>query len=412
MPNLYSQQQAIVDDYPNKLGLYCEPGTGKSAMAISIAKKYGDPFVAICPKSLPENWHNEINKWWPEASKIGYTVISKEQFGKRSAEIKARTIIVDESHLAYHNYKTKLFKTLYAYLKANNIQHLIPLTGTPMTATYWSIWSAAKLMGKDWNYIAFRARYFKEVRMGMRKIWLPKKDDKTKAELATLINKLGYTLSLSDISEVPLQNYIYEYFDLTPAQRKAYISCSDPNPAVFHTRKHQVESGSVQSDGYREDVIIEDNKTPRIVELCAEHTKIIIVARFNLQLENYKQVLSAKFPDRPVDIINGTVSSKDREQITQAHNLAPANILLVNAEVAEGYNLQQIPTMVFASMSFAYLKYKQMHARVQRADNLKVNTYIYLITRKHPILGESTDARVAEAMSEGRDFNEMIYEKS
>jgi hypothetical protein len=60
--------------------------------------------------------------------------------------------------------------------------------------------------------------------------------------------------------------------------------------------------------------------------------------------------------------------------------------------------------MVFASLSFSYVDYKQACGRILRINNLQENTYIHLVA-------EGVDQDVYNCIQNKQDFTIKIYEK-
>jgi late competence protein required for DNA uptake (superfamily II DNA/RNA helicase) len=148
------------------------------------------------------------------------------------------------------------------------------------------------------------------------------------------------------------------------------------------------------------------DKDKRIVELCQDNLKIVIVARYNLQLEKYFVLLKDKFPLRPIYIING--QTKDRADIVKKINSDQQCIVLSQASLGEGYSLETIDTMVFASLTFGYVNYFQMTQRIKNMKKKTPVTYIHLISRGTG----SVDRAVKRAIEKGEDFNTAIYDKT
>ena len=76
-------------------------------------------------------------------------------------------------------------------------------------------------------------------------------------------------------------------------------------PVVRFTKIHQIESGTLKEGLYGRFKELPCEKTSRVIELCGEHKKIAIVARYNAQLSMYKDCLHEKFPGRTIYLING-----------------------------------------------------------------------------------------------------------
>ena len=61
--------------------------------------------------------------------------------------------------------------------------------------------------------------------------------------------------------------------------------------------------------------------------------------------------------------------------------------------------------MIFASCDYSFVNLDQALGRIQRADNIKKNLYIYLVVKG------GTDEAIHKALSMKQDFNEKLYAK-
>jgi SWI/SNF-related matrix-associated actin-dependent regulator 1 of chromatin subfamily A len=61
-----------------------EPGLGKTAQALSIAKRrQAKKILVLCPASLRHNWNHEFNMWYPENNKRLIALTSTDVRGTR-----------------------------------------------------------------------------------------------------------------------------------------------------------------------------------------------------------------------------------------------------------------------------------------------------------------------------------------
>lgn len=397
---LYAHQKELLELNPAKCGIFFGMGAGKTAVAIKLADKNAFRAVVVVPKSLKEQWRGEIAMW---RSKCEFIVYTKEEFKKKIDKIpQTNCLICDEVHIAGANWKSQLHGAIAYYLKKNNVQFVYLLTGTPYTSTCWSIYSIGKLLGRDWKWYDWKKRFFYDVKMGGR--YIPVQRKGIEEEIAEITNKIGFTKRLDELIDVPEQTFLTEYFDLNKEQKKMINSLTDVLPIVRFTKIHQIEQGCLKSDGYSDDWVTDCEKTNRIIELCEYNPKIAIAARYNLQLEHYKNVLSKKFPERTIYIINGETENKS--EIVDKINDSNDAILLINAMCSVGFNLYSVPLLVFASLDFSYTNFVQLAGRLLRINHPKKNVYITLITN-----GKSIDKEVARCVEDKKDFNIAIYDR-
>lgn len=401
MPPLHPHQLKIYNENKTRVGLWLEMRLGKSPLAIRLAAKNCKSCLIICPKPLKEQWIEYI-KLWSDKNLMMWEVIGKEQFRINYKNIQGyEGIIIDEVHRQGGNYKSKFFKAVMSYKKRYGVKKLWLLSGTPFSNNSWSVYSLGLLLDRDWKWFDWRNRYFYMVQMGVRQVPIQKTG--IEKEMASIINSLGYTLKLSDIGEVPEDEFINEYFDLNASQKALIKETFDPLPIVRYTRQHSIESGCLKGNGYVPDKVIITDKTDRVLELAEENSKLAVVCRYNLQIENYLQALHGQ--GYKVFVING--ATKDRNAVIKEIDKTDKCVVLVQGQCSDGYSLKSINVMVFASMSFSFVDYTQMLSRLKDMDKKTGNTYIHLLTRDKG----SVDQGIFDSVKKKEDFNIEIFKK-
>ena len=157
----------------------------------------------------------------------------------------------------------------------------------------------------------------------------------------------------------------------------------------------------MNGDEYTPPVLgIDSNKADRIIELCNDNKKIIIVCRYNLQIDMLFD--RCKQTGKKVYIIRGDVNNRD--EVIREADAASEAILLVQAACSEGWEAPSFPIMAFASMDFSYVNYKQMCGRILRLNKLKKNVYLHLISK-------GIDEAVYNAIMKKQNFDIEIYSK-
>jgi superfamily II DNA or RNA helicase len=370
---LYEHQRAIIDKNPDKWLFAWGTGSGKTLAAITLAKKKGCPALIICPKSLVEQWKEQVESDW--------LVLSKEQFKKMWDEIgKYNTICVDEFHY-FSNFKSQLTKSLFCYINKHEPQNIFGLTATPFLSTSWNIYTYGKIFGKQWTWQQWNKRYFCQVRMCGRMIPQPKKVidglplDK---EMARLVNTMGNTVALEDCFDVPEQIFQVERFNLTTGQKTAIKELVDIQPIVLWTHIHEICGGTLKLDEYQTEKVayFDSEKTNRCLDLISEHKKIVIVCRYNAEID----MLASKVKDKKVYIIRGDV--KNRHEVVDIADKDVNCVVFIQGACSEGYELPSFPIMIFYSYDFSLKNYVQIIGRILRANHLKKNVYISLIVSK------------------------------
>ena len=410
---LYEHQKKILSENKKKTGLFLGTGSGKTRIALLLAK--GETLI-ICPKTQKEdkNWEREADKLFLLNSHI--TVISKEQFKKLAPTLpRFTTVIIDEAHTAlgvtpnirYVKKQPKpkasqLFDALDEYLRTYPPDRLYLVTATiirnPMT-----VWAATKLLGQDFDFYNWRQTFYVRLPMPGREVFTPKDDSATKDKLANVVKAFGYVGRLSDYFDVPDQTYRVIHLDLTEEQKKRIkeLPLEYPEPIVLLGKKHQVENGVLAGDEFKAPEAFKTAKIEKLLELAEEFPRMVIFAKYTAQIT---QIASA-FEDMPhkVFILDG--STKDRGALIKEANECYCGIFIAQAQVSAGWELPEWPVMVFASMSYSVVDRIQGEGRILRANKLKKNLYIDLVVKG------GVDEAVHDSISNKQDFNERIYLK-
>lgn len=396
---LFKHQQELVDKKPEKWLLAWQTGTGKSLAAMELSRNNSDVTLIVCPKSIKDQWAEEAEK-----NNFLCKIYTKEEFKKYLLEIhNYPSIIIDECHyfsgMQGFRKKSGMLKALLIYIRRANPQKIYLLTATPYLSTPWNIYALAEILGYKWNYQDFKDRFFNMVNMGRRfPVPLVKKD--IEPQIAQLVNQLGDTVKLSDCVDVPEQQYFTEYFDLTSEQKNAIKNITEVNHIVRWTKTHQICGGTLKSDGYVEDEFYKSEKINRLIDLVNQNKKVIVVCRYNNELDYLKKILKS----HKAFVINGMTS--DKHTIIKEANQMDECVLLINAACSEGYELPTFPMMIFYSYDFSLKNFIQIIGRIQRINAIKKNVYISLVVKN------TIDEDVYKCINKKKDFDIAIYESN
>ncbi len=386
---LYKHQQKLLNMKPKKCGIFWEVGTGKTLMAISLMIQAKKPLV-ICPKSLKSQWEEQTD----------HPVMTKEEFRKDHLKLeKYDCIVVDEAHFFFgmtsFKKRSAMAKSLLAYIKKHDPKYIYLLTGTPYMSTPYNIYIAGQIIGKKWNYAKFKEHFFSMVNFGMRfPVPVPKKG--IEDDIAKLTRRIGDVVKMEDCFEVPKQIYQKESFNLTKEQEKGIDELIEEGIARW-TCTHQICGGTLKRESGS--VAFESEKFKRLVELTNEHKKIVVVCRYNNEIEVIKTLIKKK----KILVING--ATKNRGEVVKEAEKSEQCIVLVNASCSEGYELPSFPIMVFYSYDFSLKNYIQMKGRILRANKLKSNVYLSLV------VDGTIDSDVYDCIQSKKDFDIKIFNK-
>lgn len=399
MLKLYPHQEKAVKESPHKWGLWFRQRVGKTATAIRLCSTRAKSALIVCPKSLKKQWEKEVEVW--NNSDCKFYIITKEdlRLGKNLPKEHTEAIVGDEVHIAMGNFKSQTYKSFHKYAKECKFTWL--LTGTPMTATNWCIYSYAKLLGFDYNYIKWREHFNYPMKMGRRIIWQPKKG--MEKELQDILRKIGTVIDLKDIADVVDDEDVFEYFSLNAVQKQQIKLSFDPMPIIRYTKQHQIESGILIGDAYNKDIIFDCSKDRRIKELVESTDKIVIVVRYISQMNKYAELL--KDCGKRIFKISGQEKLSASEVAYEAEN-SDKGVVLIQGDTVAGYSLMSYSTVVFASMSYSFVNYDQVRFRTKNMEKKTACTYIHLLTD-----GKSIDQAVYDSVSRKQDFSIELYAK-
>ncbi len=407
---LFQHQARIIDEDPVRTGLWLGTGSGKTRIAVCLAR--GSTLV-ICPKTqkLDRNWEREVQKL---KLSLELTVVSKEEFRRDHATLPAfQTVIVDEAEtclgvmpITRQRKKqtipkaSQLFEALETFLERTKPSRLYLATAT-ITRSPMTVWAAGKLLGKNWDFYQWRDVFYTRLPMPGREVWSPKNSEECKDRLAKAVQSIGYVGRLEDYFDVPEQTFKIDWVDLTPEQKKRIneIKIEFPDPIVALGKRLQIENGVLNGDEYTASELIKSNKDDRILHYAEEFPKLIIWAKFTNQINHYENILTKK----GYNVYTLTGATNDREQLFKTLRDKNSYILIAQAQISAGWELPQCPVMVFASRTYSVADYLQAQGRIQRTNAIKKNLYINLISRG------GIDEAVNDSLENKKDFSERVY---
>lgn len=451
--NYYAHQQEVIDekDRPDRLR-FCNfrgTGSGKTRTTVAIAE---GPTLVICPKTQADEqiWEKE---WHFQKRTYPLVVLSKEKFKKLVVENRDQlinvcgfmpvTVIIDEAHTVagiqpetrqknYQQYPktSQIYAAVVHYLDHVQPKRIYPLTATP-AASPMSLYGLGRIIGKNWDYWQFREAFYYRTKLRGWERWLPKfrrkiwpgakpdvaaqimQQKKASIELAAkTIESLGYTGTLQDWFDVPDQTFKTHVVGATTQQEKLYkeLKKDYPDPLVQAGKRQRLEqglydvvettpdlaTGEVLVDKYTD--FVKENKTAAIEEYQQQFGRVVVFARYTAQIDR----LAKHFKDLGVEVFVLTGATKDRKATIEAANASKECVFLAQCQISAGWELPDFPCMIFASLNYSFVDYDQAKGRILRANNLKKNLYVFLITG-------NGDKMVKQVIDEKQDFSESHY---
>lgn len=414
--NVYAHQKEIIDEDPQKTGLFLGTGSGKTRTALLLAR--GTTLV-IAPKTQVEdkNWERECAKLGNAVKRItGFRVISKETFRRDHETIVGYdTVIVDEAHTClgvtpntrWRKGKqiprtSQLFEALEAYLARTKPARVYLCTATIMRSPM-TVWGAARVLGKKLDFRTFRDHFYVRLPMPFREVYAPRSDSKTKDFLARVVRDIGYVGRLEDFFDVPEQTWRTDHIELTAKQKQRIkeLPLDYPDPIVCVMKKHQVENGILAGDEFAKPEFFENGKIDRILDYAEEFPRIVVFARFRAQIDQIEVALKKA----KKKVLTMTGDTKERGKVIAEAAAAKQCVFVCQAQISAGWELKEYPVMIFASRTNSFVDFDQAIGRIQRADHLKKNLYIKLIAQYKGSIDDAMDF----SLENKQDFSERLY---
>lgn len=313
-----------------------EPGTGKTLMALVLAKARGKNTLIIVPCSLMEQWKNEIGNWLQEDAVIirgtpkqrealicrssFFKITSYEAFRKDYAKysLGEKTIICDEAS-KLKNSTAKITQLMYE-LPLSSFK--IALTGTPIENSlnnYWSIFNVVNPW--EFPYWEFKDRHLiMETQTKGGNTFSTVTGYKNIKEFIERINPAVFRVRKADVrKDLPELSIEWRFVESTKAQKKLKEHIIE-QAGIFGgwTLLKEVDSNplSLFSSGTKisiptEHIDSENFKIEEMKELLEEikENKVIVFSQFEKTIE----MLGNTFPDSIV--ISGKTPPSERLKI-------------------------------------------------------------------------------------------------
>lgn len=418
---LYDHQKRIISEGKEKCGLFLGTGGAKTRTALEMALGLT---LVICPKQqkLDETWERNNKKF---NCGVDLVVISKETFRRDWDMLPIYdTVIIDECHnnmgvtpemRQRHGQQipktSQIFEATFLYLKKKPPIRLYLCSATPVSpANPMNMWAIAMLLGTKWNFSDFRDTFYIEIRVGMRRIWVAKKDRATKDRMAGLIKRFGYTGALNDFFDVPEQTHKEVKIELTEPQKHAMrdITQNEADPLIRNARLRTIENGvlygkKVEELSENEDLMVAETKIypskkiDYILERAIEFPKLLVFANYTAQIHEISRTLR----EEGYHVLELTGATKDRKGVLEEAERLSECIVVAQSSISSGYELPSYPCVIYASKSFRFVDYEQSLGRVLRSNALKKNLYIHLVV-------DGCDSACHDAIMSGQDFQERL----
>jgi SNF2 family DNA or RNA helicase len=415
-----------------------EPRTGKTPTMITVLKALETKRnLVICPSSLVLNWAKEFKQWYPEMivypitgaktkRGLAYHDYNKHSKNKHSVLIISKdtwkldnelhdwtfdTAIVDEAHFL-RNWKSKQSEAIFK-IKAN---YRYPLTGTPSVKHGSDVYGLLHFINPERysSYWQFTERYWEIQDNGWGKDIANAKKSREK-ELLSLMAVNSVQRKRQDVMKwLPKAQHQTIPVQLEGKQLKLYNQMLDTFMADDEETEHEIDTMNKLSQLMRLRQLCLDprllgfdvrgSKTDALLEWAENNTEpFVVMTTFSSYFELVKPELEKL--GKKVEVIDGSVSKSNRQEIVEKFQRGDIDILLANIIAAgTGLTLDRSDTIIFLDKSF------------NPADNEQAQDRIVPTTedRYHPInvislVADGTiDERVNEILDRKEDLTKII----
>lgn len=429
---LYDHQQTAVDKFSDRNQILAhEMGLGKTLTSAHIGK--GDRCLVVCPAKLKQSWVDELHKIDEESIQVVETakdVLENENWTIASYDIAQAIwerlleqdydhLFLDESHyikgkFRYNKKLNKFSGTRRAGTSvqlANNIRHVILMTGTPIMNKPIELWNQLVAVGasitKEMSRSAFSKRYcgghLKQ--MGPYRFWweggathLDELKEKIKDDIDIVRKK--------DVLDLPEKVINRKVIEFTAEEQKEYDKAWDEYLAYVEqhpdydledienvVRAQQlVEIGKLRQATSKAKVktVIED------LENLADDEQVVIFAEYVDTLEELNKALKKKKIKYSTLKEDGSVKKFQEKQV----QVFTSNIVAGGT----GLNLQNANMVWIIDEHWVPAVNKQAEDRIYRIGQDRTSFITY-----YEVYG-TVDEKVREANTTKRKIIEKLLE--
>lgn len=427
------------------VALLMEMGTGKTVVSIAtIGILYQMGLITraliIAPLSVLNVWESELEKFAAYPYNITVLNGSSQKKAQQLHNLKGDTlqivavnyesarllenellkfspelVIADEGH-KIKNFKASQSKTLHRL--GDVADYKLLLTGTVITNKELDIFSqyrfvSPNIFGK--SFYVFRNRYFDMVGYGGH---IPRFRKSMLDEFLLRIHSVAFRVTKAECLDLPPFSEEERLIDLEPKAKKLYqslqkqsfaqlddSSVSAVNVLTKCLRLSQL-SGGFFTDDDGAVTKISDAKLNALEDIIdtavADNEKIVVMARFNPELDAIEKLLQKK----GINYVSIRGGSKNRsESLDRFQNDDNCSVFVGQISAAGlGLTLTAASTMVFYSLSYSMSDYEQAKARIHRAGQKKSCNYIYLICK------DTIDTKVLKALKQKNDLAKQLID--
>jgi hypothetical protein len=379
--------------------IFATGNTGKTRVEIETLVL---PALILAPKSLLASaWGNDIKKFAPHLRVSIAHATNREKAFAADADVyitnhdaanwiakqpasflkrfKGGTLVVDESS-AFKHHTSARSKALAKISKAFEYRRL--MSGTPNSNGICDLWHQVfilddgKRLGK--SFFQFRSAVCtpKQAGPGANMIKWEEKPH-SEAIVSALIKDIVIRHRFEDCVDIPANHQYSVNFELSPQHMAAYkqlenesvlllkkSSVTAINAAVLYGKLLQASSGAVYNDD-GEYSLLDTNRYELVIDLAEARQHTVVFFHWAHQRDQLIEL--AKKRKLTYALIDGTISSKKREQIVEHYQAGFYQILFAHPQSAgHGLTLVKGTATIWASPTHNLEHYLQGLKRIHR----------------------------------------------
>ena len=415
------------------IGLFMEPGLGKTVTALTIIEESpkGKTLI-VAPKRVAESvWAQELQKWshlrGMSHSKCMGTPTNRSSALSKQADITIVNLenlvwlleqgysfdylIIDESS-RFKDPSTKRFKALKKHLR--HFSRRIILTGTPTPQGIADLWSQVGILDLgqrlESSLTKFRDKYMdagqRNRNTGVVYNWVPKST--SSSIIQHKINDICMSLKAEDYLQLPTLSNVYHKIDTDKGFRTQYDTLKKtmvtevegeqitaPTAATLANKLLQFTSGAVYTQAGKDDWQEVDNSKLELLESILEesNTPTLVFYHFKHTLQRLK----ASFP-HAVELSDDNIQSwcDGRIPVLLAHPQSGG--IGINLQCNAGDSAQT----VWFDLPWSSENYIQANARIYRQGQEKP------VIIHHLMLNDTIDEHVLEVLEGKINLQEAL----
>jgi SNF2 family DNA or RNA helicase len=334
--------------------------------------------------------------------------------------------VVDES-TSIKNWKAK--RTVSAIEVGQLCLYRRIATGSPVTNNPLDLFSQAAFLGYHLlgfsSFYAFRARYAEMVQITIdaraSSTGKEKKFKKVKCfqhldELTRKLQSWSYRCLKKDCLDLPEKIYEYREVELTPEQKRAYLTMRTAAFAELDgsiatvmlaltkiLRLHQIVCGNLKDDDGVNHAL-PNNRIPVLLDTIDEGSgKFIIYATYIEDIQAIQKALAEEYDPRNVVTYYGATSKDDRDLAVKRFQEDPeCRFFVANRTGAYGLTLTTAETVIYYSNDYNLEVRLQSEDRAHRIGQKNNVTYIDLICRG------TVDEKIIKALRDKKTIADLV----